>query len=116
RCWVESGWKLEPAAPDTVELELHGCKLLFERRIFTWRNGEKTLVYFTGLSAGRPLAYRLDHNLSVGFKQQLDSKSSALGARARAADKKLWSRVWNNFQSRQQLIGPKQFIRLATPL
>jgi hypothetical protein len=115
RCWVESGWKLKPASPETAEIDFHGTKLICERRVFVWRTGEEVLVYFGGLSAGQPLPYRLDHNLSVGQKSQMNATSRSSQARTRAVDTKFWARIWDVFQSRQQMVGPKQFVRLATP-
>lgn len=114
RCWLESGWKLKSASPDLVEVDLHGVKLGLERRVFRWKNGEELLVYFAGMSAGQALPYRLDHNLSVGRIQQARSESKALGARARATDRKLWGRIWETFLEGRQVTGPKQFFRIAT--
>ena len=31
-------------------------------------------------------------------------------------DARLWERVWDGFRSRRPLLGPKQFIRISTPL
>ena len=116
RCWAESGWKFKSAAPDVVELDLHGVKAVCERRVFTWRSGEEMLVYFFGLSSGQTLPYRLDHNLSIGQKQQVNAEARSVGARSRTVDPKLWGRIWDCFQSQRQIVGPKQFFRIATPL
>jgi hypothetical protein len=116
RCWVSAGWKLEPAAPDVTELEVAGLKIQAERRIFRWKSGERLLVYFYGLSAGQPLPYRLDHNLSIAYRQLMQSNSQVGAAQARASDKQFWGRVWDCFRDRRLRNGPKQFIRLATPI
>ena len=115
RCWTESGWKLEPAAPEMIELELHGTKILFERRIFTV-GAQRELVYFAGLTGGQPLPYRLDHNLSVGMKHQLALARDKTGTTLRGSDQRLWTRVWESFASRRPLLGPKQFLRISTPV
>jgi hypothetical protein len=116
RCWAESGWKFRSSAPDVTEVEIHGVKATCERRVFQWRSGEEMLVYFFGLSSGQALPYRLDHNLSTGQKQQVNAGAVGVGARARAVDGKLWGRVWECFESQQQIVGPKQFFRVATLL
>jgi len=118
RCWTQGGWQLEPVAPDSVELEVHGVRMVFERRIFVG-GGQRELVYFGGLVGGQPLPYRLDHNLSVGMKYALDSaakNTKAMGAGYRSTDKLFWQRVWEAFTSRRQILGPKQFIRISTPV
>jgi hypothetical protein len=96
---------------------VHGVKMTFERRVFVG-GGQKELVYFGGLVGGQPLPYRLDHNLSVGmrFASTEAVKGKSRGFLSRAVDQRLWGRVWDGFASRRQLLGPKQFIRLSTPL
>ena len=69
RCWTQSGWQIEPNSPEFLEIPVHGVALPFERRIFTHRT-HRELVYFCGLVGGRPLPYRLDHNLSVALQFQ----------------------------------------------
>ncbi len=113
RCWTEAGWAIEPAAPDLSEIRIHGTLIPFERRIFTG-GGERELVYFCGLTAGQPLPYRLDHNLSVGMRYKFRNLQEKGGAALRASDKTLWTRVWESFKSRRQLFGPKQFLRIST--
>lgn len=115
RCWTQAGWNLEPAAPDVVELEVHGIRIRFERRIFVFR-GQRELVYFCGLTGGQPLPYRLDHNLSVGMKYQLGTAADKTGTTLRGTDERLWTRVWESFRSRRPLLGPKQFLRISTPV
>jgi len=115
RCWTEAGWKIEPVQPDCVEISVHGRKLLFERRLFAAKT-ERQLVYFGGLVGGQPLPYRLDHNLSVGLRSALRSTGGRHGTALRASDKRFWERVWDSFVSRQPLLGPKQFVRLSTPV
>lgn len=117
RCWTEAGWKIEPVAPDVVDLDVHGVKLRAERRLFQ-KQGQRELVYFCGLVGGQPLPYRLDHNLSVGMRYALQesSGSEGRGAGLRASDSKLWTRVWESFATRRPLLGPKQFLRISTPV
>ena len=115
RCWVESGWKIEPVAPDTQELTLHGTRLTMERRVFQF-GGSKELVYFCGLVDGQVLPYRLDHNLSVGMRTALKANQVTAGALGRASDTHFWQRLWTSFTSRRRLSGPKQFFRISTPL
>jgi hypothetical protein len=115
RCWTESGWKIEPVLPDHLELEVHGMQVAFERRVFVF-GSHRELVYFGGMVGGQPLPYRLDHNMSVGMKHQLGKALDKTGTAYRAIDKRLWGRVWDSFVSRRPLIGPKQFLRLSTPL
>lgn len=115
RCWVQGGWKIEPVEQDVLALEIHGLKIPFERRLFEG-GGTRELVYFTGLTAGQPLPYRLDHNLSVSQRFQTKSLERSEGAALRASDKKLWTRVWESFTHRRQLFGPKQFVRISTPV
>lgn len=115
RCWTMAGWKPTPAAPDHLNLEVHGLKMVFERRVFAIQ-GHRELVYFGGLVGGQPLPYRLDHNFSVGAIWAA-GESEAKGGRGfarRASDMRLWSRVWDAFLSRRRVMGPKQFIRVST--
>ncbi len=115
RCWTQAGWKLEPTTPDVVPIDLHGVKTMFERRIFVAPGGHRELVYFGGLVGGEALPYRLDHNLSVAMRHQLDdARSAATGAAARATDATLWTRVWDSFINHKELFGPKQFFRIST--
>jgi hypothetical protein len=115
RCWTETGWNLEPTSPDFVEMQVHGQSMTFERRIFS-AGSQRELVYFCGLVGGCPLPYRLDHNLSVGMKHQLRLSKDKTGSVLRASDNKFWARVWESFVSRRPLLGPKQFIRISTPI
>ena len=116
RCWTEGGWKIQPIQPDYVEVEIQGSKIGFERRLFI-AGSRYELVYFTGMVGGQTLPYRLDHNLSVAMKYQLEqSRQNTTGTYQRMVDSKLWGRVWDSFKSRRQLLGPKQFIRVSTTL
>ena len=115
RCWVQGGWKIEPQQEDLVQLEVHGLKIPFERRLFHG-GGAEELVYFAGLTGGQPLPYRLDHNLSVAQRFQKNNLQGGAGAGLRASDKQLWARVWDSFTNRRQLFGPKQFVRISTPV
>ncbi len=117
RCWTLGGWKFEPATPDHVTLEVHGVRMVFERRIFH-AGGLRELVYFGGLVGGQPLPFRLDHNLSVGerFAVTGTGRGKSRGFFSRAVDPHLWGRVWEGFLARRPLLGPKQFIRVSTPI
>lgn len=114
RCWVQVGWKIEPAAPDAVELNIHGAKIQGERRIYASK-GHRELVYFWGMSSGQTLPFRLDHNLNTAFQQSANDASNSRAGAARATDKKFWARVWDSFASRRPFAGPKQFFRISTP-
>jgi hypothetical protein len=115
RCWTQAGWSIEPAAPDFLELDVHNTRVPLERRIFTGQ-GHRELVYFCGLTGGQPLPYRLDHNLGVAMRYHLDKQREKTGSALRASDKTLWTRVWESFTSRRQLLGPKQFLRISTAI
>ncbi len=115
RCWTESGWTMEPAQPEVKELFVKGIPILFERRVFTFGE-QRELVYFSGLVGGQPLPYRLDHNLSVGMRHALRQAKDQTGTSLRASDKRFWARVWDSFLARRPLAGPKQFLRISTPL
>jgi hypothetical protein len=115
RCWTESGWQMEPVQPEFREITVHGLRIAFERRLFV-TGKERELVYFAGLVGGQPLPYRLDHNLSVGMKHALRTAKDQTGTTLRASDKRFWRRVWDSFLARRPLSGPKQFIRISTPV
>jgi hypothetical protein len=115
RCWVETGWKIEPSDPDLKTVNLHGLTIPVERRIFTTPN-QRELVYFCGLVGGQPLPYRLDHNLSVGVRSGSAGSPRKLAALFRASDGHFWERLWESFKSRREFLGPKQFIRISTPI
>lgn len=115
RCWTQAGWKLEVTTPDAVEVNLHGRKLVFERRVFSG-GGQRELVYFGGIVGGQPLPYRLDHNLSIGMRYALAGAQDRTGSSLRASDSLFWRRVWDSFITRSPLFGPKQFVRISTPV
>jgi hypothetical protein len=116
RCWTEAGWKIVPVQPETTTIELGGREIVFERRVFDFR-GQKELVYFSGLIGGQTLPYRLDHNLSVAMRYQLNKESGAVaGTSARSHDERFWKRIWESFTSRRKITGSKQFIRVSVPV
>lgn len=115
RCWTEAGWKMDPVSPDHVEVLVQGLKIGFERRVFA-AAGRRELVYFGGLVKGQPLPYRLDHNLSVGMRHALRVAPNSTGTSLRASDSRFWQRVLDSFLSRSPLLGPKQFVRVSTPV
>lgn len=114
RCWIDSGWRMEPESEPTVRLiELHGMRIQAERRIY--RYGElRELVYFFGLQDGQPLPYRLDHYLSTGRRSSGGGEASR--DFIRATDLHFWGRLWDSFKSRREVRGPKQFVRISTAL
>lgn len=115
RCWTEGGWKMEPTTPDAEDFTIHGISMTLERRLFV-APAQRELVYFGGLVGGQPLPYRLDHNLSVGMRVAAAGGGRGVGHGARASDSRFWDRVWDSFVSRRPLLGPKQFIRISTPV
>ena len=115
RCWTSVGWKLEPAAPEFIELELQGITMKLERRIFS--NGtRRELVYFGALVGGQPLPYRLDQHLSIGIKRGEKPPAGIFGKMLGAIDARFFSWPWRLFVHRRPLNGPKQFIRVSTPV
>ena len=113
RCWVEAGWKINPEGAATKDISLEGGRFQVERRIFSF-GGRRELVYFFGLIGGQSLPYRLDHNLSIGLRSSL--RGEGRKDVVRASDAHFWARLWDAFQSRRELLGPKQFIRISTNL
>ena len=116
RCWTEAGWRIEPVEPSFVELRLGDVPIGAERRLFLHPSGARELVYFFGLVAGQDLPYRLDHNLGVGLRYRRAELADKTGGTLRAVDDLLWVRVWESFKSRRQLFGPKEFVRISTPV
>lgn len=113
RCWTAVGWTIEPAAPDSLELDVHGVRLLLERRVF-FHGTHRVLVYFGAIVGGKPLPYRLDqyHSAAIapsGASAQINS------AWRRLAQWRLWEWAWDSFRQRTPLAGPQQFLRLSTP-
>ena len=115
RCWTQGGWKLEPVKPEVITVELHGASLPVERRIFV-AQGLRELVYFGGTVGGEPLPYRLDHHLSVARRFQVKERADNTGAAVRATDPHYWNRLWDSFTNRRELLGPKHFFRISTPI
>jgi len=115
RCWTSVGWKLEPARPDLVELNLHGIPLVLERRIFI-HGTHRELVYFGALVGGQPLPYRLDQYLNIAARRTARPPSGIFGKMVGALDARFFGWPWKSFLNRRALFGPKQFIRVSTPL
>jgi len=115
RCWTSVGWKLEQATPEFVDLTLHGIRLKLERRIFA-SGTHRELVYFGALVGGQPLPYRLDPHLSIGLKRGEKSLAGIFGKMLGAIDARFLSWPWKSFVNRRPLNGPKQFIRVSTPV
>jgi hypothetical protein len=115
RCWVQGGWNLAETTPDFVEVRLHGRRIGFERRLFEFR-GRRELVYFTGLVGGQTLPYRLDHNYSVSRRVVATGEEDRIHRANRWNDPLFWRRLLDSFLSRRPLLGPKQFLRISTPI
>jgi hypothetical protein len=115
RCWVQGGWNLKSAQPDHVEVSMGGRSIGFERRVFEI-SGRSELVYFAGLVAGQTLPYRLDHNYSVSRRVIESGAEDRVNQANRWNDSLLWRRVWDSFVTRRPLLGPKQFLRVSTPV
>jgi hypothetical protein len=54
--------------------------------------------------------------MAVGMRYQLRQAKDPTGSTLRASDARFWQRVWDSFAARRPLLGPKQFIRISTPL
>ena len=115
RCWVEGGWKLAPAGPDFIEINLHNSQIKLERRIFQYGNN-KEIVYFGGLIDGHVLPYRLDHNLSMAARTALKENLHSDALNSSASKFHFWQRLWSSFTIRTKLSGPKHFFRISTPV
>ena len=115
RCWTSVGWKLEPATPEFIEVHLQGITMKLERRIFS-RGVHRELVYFGALVGGQPLPYRLDQHLSIGIKRGDKAPTGIFGRMLGAFDARFFSWTWKSFVNRRPLNGPKQFIRVSTPV
>jgi len=113
RCWSDVGWEIDVISPDSLELEVHGVQMQFERRLFV-HDTQRELVYFGGLVGGMPVPYRLNHNLSVGMRRALREAAGKKESIVRATDTRFWARIWKGFVDRDPVMGPKQFIRLST--
>lgn len=113
RCWTSVGWKVEPATPEFVDLNVHGLAIRFERRIFT-RGGHRELAYFGALVGGQPLPYRLDQYLDIGVRRGERPQTGIFGKVLGAIDARFFSWPWKSFVNRRPLNGPKQFIRIST--
>jgi hypothetical protein len=115
RCWTSVGWKLEAATPEFVELTLQGIPLQLERRIFA-TGTHRELVYFGALVGGQPLPYRLDPHLGIAIKRGEKPPAGIFGKMLGAIDAHFFSWPWTSFVHRRPLTGPKQFIRVSTPI
>jgi hypothetical protein len=115
RCWTEIGWRIEPSEPETIEMKINTASIEFERRIFT-NSVHRELVYFGGLVAGKPLPYRLDHNLSIASRTEGKGNRALRAATVRISDGHFWKRLWQSFAEGEELFGPKQFIRISTEI
>lgn len=112
RCWTAVGWTIEPAAPDSLELDVHGVRLLLERRVFV-HGSQRVLVYFGAVVGGKPLPYRLDQYHSAATTPS-GSSAQVNSTWRRLAQWRLWEWAWDSFRQRTPLAGPQQFLRLST--
>lgn len=101
-CWTEAGFKRIGSEPSVVQIKVHGMSINFERRIFE-KGGHRELVYFGGMLGGVPLPFRL------AWDQE--GRSAEHGVTLRSL-----KRIPQAFWSRKTLAGPKQFLRISTPL
>jgi hypothetical protein len=115
RCWTSVGWQLESSLPDFITLEVCGHRMTFERRIFA-TGGNRELVYFGALVGGRPLPYRLDQYRNVALRRAAREQKGIFGRAFGALDPQLLLWPWRAFTERRLLAGPKQFIRISTPI
>ncbi len=115
RCWTAVGWKLEPTAPEVVEVPVHGLNLKFERRVFRAAE-QRELVYFGALVGGQPLPYRLDQFLASAQQQSAGPSRDETGTMNRIKQARLWSWIGESFINRRPLTGPQQYIRISVSL
>jgi len=115
QCWTAIGWKLEPGLPDSIQVLVDGLQLNLERRIFS-KDSHRELVYFGALVGGQPLPYRLDHYLNVALKRTHQESFGILAESTISLDRRLFAWPLKSFVSRRPLVGPKQFIRVSTPI
>jgi hypothetical protein len=87
----------------------------FERRIFV-KGAHRELVYFGALVGGQPLPYRIDQYLDVGVKRSEKPPTGIFGKMLGAVDARFLTWPWKSFVNRRPLSGPKQFVRVSTPL
>jgi len=114
RCWTSVGWKVEPVAPEFIALNLHGMEVTFERRVFV-KGAHRELVYFGALVGGQPLPYRIDQYRDIGVKRG-EKTPGIFGKALGAVNARFLSWPWKSFVNRRPLTGPKQFVRVSTPL
>ena len=113
RCWRSAGWKMEPLERDYCQLEVHGMRILFERRLFT-AGVQRELVYFGALVGGKPLPYRLNQYAAVVQGPAGLFAVDRTGTLRRLAQGRVWGWAMESFSTRTPLLGPQQFIRLST--
>jgi hypothetical protein len=115
RCWTAAGWKMEPSNPSFVEREIHGLRVLLERRVFS-AQGHRQLVYFGAVVGGRPLPYRIDQYMTAATKRSAEVGGDTAGTWERLRQPRLWGWAWESFINRTPLSGPQQFFRVSTPI
>lgn len=115
RCWTAAGWRLDVVEPPCLDLDVHGIRMRFERRLFT-AGSEKELCYFGAVVGGKPLPYRLDQYLASGVGRAGRRQTDASSTWSRLKDNRMWGWAWESFLNRTPLGGPQQFMRLSTPV
>lgn len=115
-CWSQVGWRMENGHKDVVAFELHGVPVSAERRVFLRSDGRRELVYFFGLVGGQPLRSRLNHNYAIALRSAVSPNGVSGAPSVAGFDPLIWRRLWDAFRERRQLLGPKQFVRVSTPV
>jgi len=113
RCWTSAGWKMEPLERDYCEVEVHGMRILFERRLFT-AGVQRELVYFGALVGGKPLPYRLNQYAAAAQGREGLFAADRTGTLRRLAQSRMWGWAMESFFTRTPLLGPQRFIRLSS--
>jgi hypothetical protein len=115
RCWTSAGWKIQLIEPESVECQVHGLTMRFERRLFVHDEGGE-LVYFGAIAGGKTLPYRLDQYLAANLKKTEKTKGDSESTLLRLGSSRMWGWTWDAFVHRTALGGPQQFIRVSTPV
>jgi hypothetical protein len=115
RCWTSVGWEVESAAPECVDVDLHGLAMRLERRVFR-KGAHRELVYFGALVGGQPLPYRLDQHQNIAARRTAKAPTGIFGKMIGAIDARYFAWPLKSFVNRRPLGGPKQFIRVSTPI
>ncbi|HEY9175911.1 MAG TPA: hypothetical protein VI136_26825 [Verrucomicrobiae bacterium] len=115
RCWTGAGWKIELIKPESLECQIHGLAVRFERRLFVHEE-MKELVYFGAIAGGKALPYRLDQYLTASLERTEKAKRDQETTLFRLRSGRMWGWTWDSFVHRTAFGGPQQFIRISTPV